>query len=109
MIAVINPGTTSALPTTPGATWSAASPSYITALTINNGKFVISGSGTVGSAAVATTVTAGGVFTIDDTGTAIANRLNNGGAASVRTMNLSNGTFNYVANGTSASVESMGR
>ncbi|MEA3212062.1 MAG: hypothetical protein QOE70_5119 [Chthoniobacter sp.] len=82
----------------------AASPAYITALTVNGGTFALSGAGTFGSAAIADTVTSGATLKVDDTGAApVNNRL-----GALRTMNLSSGTFQYVANANAASVETIG-
>jgi autotransporter-associated beta strand protein len=80
-----------------------ASTGYITPLTVNGGTFALSGPGAIGTAAVANTVTSGGRLFVDDSGTAVVNRL--GGT---RTMNLSSGTFEYTVNGAGASSESIG-
>lgn len=84
-------------------TISVASPLFVSATTVNGGTLVISGSGSLGTAAVPNTVTSGGTLWVDDTGTAIANRQGN-----TRTMNLSSATFRYTANASAASTETLG-
>jgi len=78
-----------------------ASPLYVTALAVNGGTFLINGAATLGTAAVANTVTSGATLKIDNS-TATANRL-----GTSRTMTLAAGTFEYAA-GASASSESTG-
>ena len=78
-----------------------ASPLYVSALNVNAGTFVINSTATLGTAAVANSVSGGALLKVDDT-TATANRL-----GTTRTMSLSAGTFEYQAN-SAASSESTG-
>ncbi|MGC4007426.1 MAG: hypothetical protein QM811_31605 [Pirellulales bacterium] len=86
---------------------SVANPLFVSAMAANGGRLLLSGAGTVGTAAVATTVTSGGSFVLDNSGTAVSFRLNSAGAASTRTMNLSSGTFQFIG-GATAVTESLG-
>lgn len=83
-----------------------ASPSFVSAIAVNNGSLVFAGSGSVGAAAVASTVSAGGQLWLDNSATNLTNRF--GGPTTPRTMNLVNGTFRYTANGGAVSTESLG-
>jgi autotransporter-associated beta strand protein len=87
-----------------------AAPGYTNVITVNNNQFVIgsatTGVGSIGAAANALTVSSGGVLRVDNSFANVDNRL--GGAATPHTMVLTDGTFNYIANGTAASAESLG-
>lgn len=85
-----------------------ASTGYTGAITVSNSQFTIGvgGVGSIGAAANALSVSTGGILTVDDTTAAVPNRL--GGATTPHTMTLQSGTFNYIANGSSNSTESLG-
>ncbi|HEX8912280.1 MAG TPA: PA14 domain-containing protein, partial [Humisphaera sp.] len=81
---------------------SVANPLFVSAIGVNQGSLVLSGVGTVGTGAVATTVTSGGSFVLDNSGTTTSGRL-----GTTRTLNLSSGTFQLIG-GSGPVTESMG-
>ncbi|MEZ0256265.1 MAG: autotransporter-associated beta strand repeat-containing protein, partial [Chthoniobacter sp.] len=84
------------------ATVASASTAYVNTINVNAGTFQVKGVGAQLGGTGAVTVFTSGAYTIDDSGTALANR---GGG---RPLTLTGGTFNYLANATSASNETLG-
>ncbi|NCW28694.1 MAG: hypothetical protein EBV83_10485, partial [Verrucomicrobia bacterium] len=75
---------------------------FTSGINVNGGTLALLGAGTLSGGTITAYVKAGGKLLVNDSGTAIANRL--GG----RRINLDHGIFQYVVNGGTASSESLG-
>ncbi len=77
-------------------------------ITINAGTLTFSGSGSATSV-TGVTVNLGGTLTLDNSTTAVADRLNGTGGTNAIVLTMNGGNFNFIGNGAAASSETLGQ